>query len=628
MGWVLAGLVATALPGCAKDDDGSGDAGCDGAKCDDAEGDVIETLREFDDPIAVWLRDNVDGQGVLDVGYLDMLRGISEQQGCTEEQIDSYVISDELVADGGAAFPRIVNTVCSTDRAKADMAFFALSFASADGVDVDDRTVEMFAWDPTDRLYRFYKTEPEAGSQTAVRVDIEVVECQDCHLTPDHFDGTQMHMTPIMNELAAPWEHWHAEPQSVNHVVPEATENAPVFSELAGEGSRFLKSAARLEQTIRSSYTQRVAPARLRQRRDKPADPQVAMALLRPLFCDEQLTYITEDGSSGLLDAAAVVDEGFHAVYFQIMGTGWPWEWWNDRILRIDPPGAPDAVNMMPVRGASVIAYEKQLMSSRALPAETVLQVHALDWHTPALSDFRCRLWQTALQRVEANPPEITDDTRTMHLFEPLMTEILTLHPADFGLGGDLPAEIPIAASDPAKVATLSRASDANLQAFAEALAAGTLGEAACEANGAGVCEANVEELGQMIETRFKALESGGRDALNAMRNERACFAKEHYGAVPFIPEVDCTTAGGDGGDTSGDTGGDTSGGDTGGDTGGADTTTGGGSSSCCTAHRGVGCDNPDVQMCVCDQDAFCCETEWDQTCVDQVNQLGCTPGC
>ncbi|MEM6990193.1 MAG: hypothetical protein AAF721_06845, partial [Myxococcota bacterium] len=296
-------LLATALTGLAGvslalgacndsgSDGGGGDgAVCIGAKCDNAEpvdepepsGEQtnFDGLREFSDPIAVWLVDNVDDNGVVTADYLDMLTEVAKIQGCEQSTIDSYVISDELlVGEGEQPFPRIVNTVCSNDRTKADMAFFALSFADETGKDVDPRNVEMFSWDPKARTYRFYKMEPIDGSDDAMQLEIAPAECVDCHGTASNIDGSFMHMLPIMNELSAPWEHWHAAPVSVSHSVSPEVQAAEHYKRIAGPESPFLKSAARLETTIRGAFAQRVAVARLRTRRNKPANPDEAMAL-------------------------------------------------------------------------------------------------------------------------------------------------------------------------------------------------------------------------------------------------------------------------------------------------------------------------------------------------------------
>lgn len=44
----------------------------------------------------------------------------------------------------------------------------------------------------------------------------------------------------------------------------------------------------------------------------------------------------------------------------------------------------------------------------------------------------------------------------------------------------------------------------------------------------------------------------------------------------------------------------------------------------CCVEHQEPGCDDPDVMACVCEQDAFCCDTAWDGLCVGEVDGLLC----
>lgn len=633
---------------------GSAGQVCVGAKCDNAEPvddpepsgeqENFDGLRDFSDPIAVWLVDNADDDGVVRADYLDMLIDVARLQGCGTDTIDSYVISDELVVEEGGAFPRIVNTVCSNDRTKADIAFFALSFPDDAGTDVDSRNVEMFAWDSKTRTYRFYKMQPIEGDSKAMQLEIEPAECAGCHGVPSNVDGSFMHMLPIMNELSAPWEHWSAAPVSVNHVVDAAILEAPNYKRIAGVDSPFLKSAARLENTIRAGFSQRVAIARLRTRRAKPADPAVAMSLLRPLFCDEQITYQTEDGASGIIGSSAAVDSGFHSAYFAFQGVGWPWEWWNDRIMRLAPPGAPDAVNMMPVRGEAMIVYEKQLMASRGLKPLQVLQVRALDWGNPAMSKFRCDLWHTAAERVKANPPEVTATTRNSHLLKGLLAEILTIVPKDHGLTGELPDRIAIVPRADDNVVSLKFADD-SLQELAETLAASAIDVAECNADGEGVCELDARALGETLETHFKSIELGGRDALNAERNRRGCLARRFYANQPFIPDLpsedECSALVGfeldpepdpTGGESTGEqpTGGESTAGSTSeasgaSSTGEAESEVAG---NCCEARAEPGCDNAVVQACVCDNDDFCCESEWDQVCVNEVASFGCQPAC
>ncbi len=43
-----------------------------------------------------------------------------------------------------------------------------------------------------------------------------------------------------------------------------------------------------------------------------------------------------------------------------------------------------------------------------------------------------------------------------------------------------------------------------------------------------------------------------------------------------------------------------------------------------CCEIGGPGCDDPVVEACVCAQDAYCCEIEWDAQCVAEVDSFGC----
>jgi len=54
--------------------------------------------------------------------------------------------------------------------------------------------------------------------------------------------------------------------------------------------------------------------------------------------------------------------------------------------------------------------------------------------------------------------------------------------------------------------------------------------------------------------------------------------------------------------------------------------TTGGGNplGNCCEAQEGTGCEVAEVEECVCLEDPYCCETQWDINCVQEVNAFGC----
>jgi hypothetical protein len=55
-----------------------------------------------------------------------------------------------------------------------------------------------------------------------------------------------------------------------------------------------------------------------------------------------------------------------------------------------------------------------------------------------------------------------------------------------------------------------------------------------------------------------------------------------------------------------------------------ASSSSGGMLGDCCMVNPGPGCNDPAVQACVCASDSFCCNNSWDQTCVDEVDAFGC----
>lgn len=47
-------------------------------------------------------------------------------------------------------------------------------------------------------------------------------------------------------------------------------------------------------------------------------------------------------------------------------------------------------------------------------------------------------------------------------------------------------------------------------------------------------------------------------------------------------------------------------------------------SGKCCNAQMGPGCVQDEIEECVCRRDVYCCQTQWDATCVDEVESFGC----
>lgn len=46
---------------------------------------------------------------------------------------------------------------------------------------------------------------------------------------------------------------------------------------------------------------------------------------------------------------------------------------------------------------------------------------------------------------------------------------------------------------------------------------------------------------------------------------------------------------------------------------------------NCCVDHGGLGCTDPTIEACVCAEDSWCCENEWDSYCVGEVEEFGCS---
>jgi hypothetical protein len=51
-----------------------------------------------------------------------------------------------------------------------------------------------------------------------------------------------------------------------------------------------------------------------------------------------------------------------------------------------------------------------------------------------------------------------------------------------------------------------------------------------------------------------------------------------------------------------------------------------GGDGDCCAAHDGPGCDDDEVEACVCDMDYVCCLDPWDDLCADAAVECGGCP--
>jgi hypothetical protein len=512
-GSVAVSLAASVAAACTVAPAGPGD--CADGKCDEAG--VNSQLAGRADPIARYLSGTpIDDAGVVAADYRAVLFGIAAQEGCGMDTIRTFVVSDDLVT-GGEPFPRIVSTICSTDRTRAHRFFISAAFEdSAQPGEIDTRSIEMFAWDPEAQLYRFYETFP-LDAAGKIRVDPSPTRCMQCHLTPSDLAPVGMPMTPIMNELTQPWTHWNVknnrgegfEPHQFT--VPERALKSRSWAEVV---QPFLAPAASFEAIVRDGHAE-VAQVRVKTRTAAPTVDSV-MAMLRPLFCDEQVNYVSEDLQSGVILSSAVVDRGLANMILKIQPNNWPYAWLNGEKLRLTVPGSADqTLEQVPVRGNAAVSTELTLMSRRALSPEQVLRVRALDWQTPVASAFRCELWTQAGARFAAEPPDLSAFPSIAAALPAVLDQILTLGPRR------------IVSPDPAKFVALGAATADGVAALANGLAAGSLTED-CGAGGAGPCLLTLGQLAGTIDAHVKSFEDAqARPRLFEARDLRICQVLE-----------------------------------------------------------------------------------------------------
>ncbi len=532
---LLFACVATAtFAGCGNESSNQSD--CNSDKCDEAG----PTLADRNDPVATYLKTiPISDEGLMQTSYQDVLFGVSDTMGCPANSIAVFTVSDTLINQ--TPFPRLVSVACKDDEAKASEFFMAASFEDTETGDIDVRDVEMFAWDKTTRQYNFYAFAPSEEDEDYVQLEVEPERCQECHLTPADTSHVGMRMTPIMNELNRPWTHWNAEPGFPSHhfSVPEDMDEQPNYVELA---VGWQAPAQRLEEIIRFGGHAKVASARIRDRRNAPNIDDI-MGMLRPVFCNEQVNYVSEDHDSGILFNSAYVDPGMRSMYIQIRPNNWVWSWLNDEVVRLGSPGDGDTVVQIPVRGNSDVAMETSLVTTKVLTAYQVLRARALDSEHPVFSDFRCNLWKDANARYAETAPSFGDATRSMYVMDEIFADIMSLDGK--AIAGVLPETIIM----------LPNADDATITRLRASLSQGKVEEGNCDTDG--FCAGDVDALGARLEqTLQERLTSGGRDALRAVREERICrvlqsvdssesdrrFPEDsvRFPNAPSLPQVNC----------------------------------------------------------------------------------------
>ncbi len=500
---------------CAVDEPTS-DTVCEAGKCDGLP--FLDQLKGREDPIGKWLRSLaeagvIDAQGVYHgdkaskvapadepLFYTKLIGGLNTVQGCNPSSVINYALADDLISgDPLKTFPRLVSTVCA-DNDQVTNAFVATLGSQTSGGDIALDDLEMFAWDATQQKYFFYASNDEGNGN--LKLEVEPARCSECHLTPRDVDPVGMARIPIMNELTKAWTHWNAGTGGVSESfhVPDALNGKPLWERY---GVQSVAAASRFEKVIRDANALRVTPARAKGL-FRPAKLDEAMSLIRPLFCDEQVNYVSEL-ATGEISIDAVVAGGIKAAFRSIQST-WTFPWFNNDSIRLPIASGDEQVFMVPVRGVADLTFESQLQG--VLSPAHMLAVRALDWKQPALSSFRCDLWRNARVEFATKPPALTGRNRDA---------VKVLYEAIMKLGGMSTRNL---ASG--KFVVMDIASESTVNKVRAAIAAGTV-PTTCRAGAANFCETDANGFGVLLQGYVDLAEGQTRAALLAERDRRVC---------------------------------------------------------------------------------------------------------
>jgi len=514
--WTGLWVGALVITGCAATDQPQGDGICEAGKC---EGPFLDQLKNRQDPVANYLR-QLGEAGVIDSSgtylaakatkaepaneplfYAKMLAGIAKVQGCDANSLINYALSDDLISgDVGNVFPRLISTVCSLDADKSTNAFVATLGMPAEDGDIALEDLEMFAWDPVASKYSFYAT--AADGEGNLQIEVEPARCNECHLTPRDVNSVGMPRLPIMNELTKAWTHWNAGGGGVSEsfLVPSSVNGKPNWKRF---GIEKVGAASRLEKVIRDANALKVTPTRAKGL-FRPAKLDEAMGLIRPVFCDEQVNYVSEL-QTGEISIDAVVSGGIKNAYRGVQST-WSFPWFNNDSIQLTIAAGDKQVFMVPVRGVADVTFEQQLQG--VLSPMHLLAVRALDWKRPALSEFRCNLWRNAMDAFATKAPALTGRNRdaVKILYEEIMK-----------LGGMSTRGIPNG-----KFVVMDLASDSTVAKLRQQIAGGTV-PTMCRQGATNTCETDAMGFGTLLQEYVDIGESASRVELLAERDRRVC---------------------------------------------------------------------------------------------------------
>ena len=503
-------LLMLGLLGCAMEEEDAATPDCSEGRCNSAgsRDELLAALDGYTDPVARYLRTTATDRGTLSGNYRDIIDAVGTSLGCDATTERSFV-----VLSNQDFLPKPILTRCSDDAAAASQ-FFVAMVATDDGV--DPKTVHLAAWDSVAGLYRRYATAPTEGDEMAVNVAPDF--CLGCHAGPEKL-GVWM---PVMNEMTSPWSGWNAAPGFSSQLFDEFLDPRFAADETYREVTRegLLDSAASFEPIVRTGIA-RVTGARLKQRSSAP-DLALALELLRPLYCDESVNYVSEVHQSGELRSHALVDDALRSLFRSAAVDG-DWGWIRDARINLAVPVAGEApITLIAVRGESTVQAELGLVSRGVLAPLDALRVRALDWKHPVQSDFRCGLFRTATARITAGVLEdelaasgaVTTGDLVPLVYDEIMTVSVGAERVSLQSGAGL-LHLPDA-SDPTAIAAFDAGTWTGFQT-------------------------TLVQLGDAIEAHMTSYQAGQvRTTLATERDRRACRAASQHPTAPIFTDVQC----------------------------------------------------------------------------------------
>ncbi len=476
---------------------------CSGDRCSSAETreELLAQLAGFSDPISEFLRTSVREDGSLEGDYRAILSGVGDLRDCDEDRTRSF-----MVLSNEALNPKTVLTTCSDAPTLASEFFLLLPTLAGSG-DFEPRVVHMTAWDAEAGEYRRFATSPRAGG--GMGINVQPAYCLSCHAGPHQLGAWQ----PLMNEMTNPWSQWNAEPGFRSHVfdenLREDTQNGDVFAEVSAVG--LADSASNFEPIFRAGID-RVTGSRL-QTRHRAANIDEALELLQPLFCDEQVNYVSEIHRSGEIRSAVLIDDANRELLSILDADEAPFV--REDTLRIAPPGDNEEnLTLVTVRGESSLRSELALVARQVIAPIDALRVRSMDWMRPVASAFRCELFTDGAERIrngatDAALDALPQQATNADLLSVFLPELMTFETRE-GRISLIPTD------DEEGVFSLP---DVDLVDFADLTVISPV---------------------QLADQMQAVIDSASRETMNSMRRDRACAAANRYLVAPIFPDIDC----------------------------------------------------------------------------------------